>query len=130
MTETIRLAAHDPMPEGHHVVVLRRFEEDDPDRTQIQIILTGRTEQSSHPHHPDGSLMSFEQAIEAAGEVAEQEGLKRVFVLDRLDGPREHAILGHGGDHSAGSATLSDTDDEDGVRGSDMRDVTHPHDAG
>ena len=54
MTETIHLAPHDPMPEGpgRQVVVIQRFEEDDPARTTVQIVLTGKPEQSTHPRRP------------------------------------------------------------------------------
>lgn len=129
MTETIHLDPHDPMPgsPGRHVIVLRRFDEDNPDKATIQIILTGQPEQSTHPTRSDGTPMTLDEAITAARVVARQESIPRIFVLDRLDGPREHEIMAHGGDHSVGNAKLDDTDDEDGVRGSDMRDITHPH---
>lgn len=128
MIETIHLAPHDPMPAGpgRTVVVLRRFEEDDPDQTVIQIVLTGTPEQSTHPHRPDGTPMRLDEAIAAAGKVAQEEGLSRVYVLDRIGGAREHDILNHGGDHSIHMERLSDTDEEDGERGPDMRDVAHP----
>ena len=127
MTDTITLAPHDPMPSGpgRHVVVLRRFREDDPAQTEIQIILTGTPEQSTHPRHPDGSVMDLDHAIGAAAKVAESEGLARIFVLDRASGPREQDILQHGGDHTVHMDELADTDEEDGVQGSDMRDVGH-----
>ncbi len=127
MIQVTTLAPHDPMPSGpqRHVVVLRRFEEDDPARTTIQILLTGRTEESSHPHNPDGTPMHLDQAITAARKVAASEGLDRVFVLDRTGGPREHDILTHGGDHSIHMERLQDSDEEDGERGPDMRDIAH-----
>ena len=126
MTETTILSAHDPLPTGHAVVVLRRFEEDAPDGASIQIILTGKHEESTRPRHEDGTLMSFDDAIAAARQVAKSEGLHRIFVLDRLQGSREHDILQHAGDHSVHMDKLADTDEEDGVRGSDMRDIAHP----
>jgi hypothetical protein len=126
MTETIYLSPHDPIPDGRAVVVLRRFEEDDPDRATVEIILTARPQQVTHPRHPDGSIMPFAEAIVAAGIVARQEGIAQVHVLDRLGGNREHDILAHDGDHSIKMEALSDTDEEDGVRGSDMRDIAHP----
>jgi hypothetical protein len=128
MTDTIHLAPHDPLPSGpgRQVVVLRRFEEDDPDRMTVEIILTGKPDQVTHPHRPDGSLMSFDEAIDAAGRVAREEGLPAIYVLDRMEGGREHEIMSHDGDHSVDMDGLSDTDDEDGVRGSDMRDRAHP----
>ena len=125
MTETIHLAAHDPMPEERSIVVLRHFQEDDPDQATIEIVLSGKPSQVTHPHRPDGTLMHLDEAIAAAGKVAAQEGLSKVFVIDRMGGARERDVLGHDGDRSIHSSSLSDTDDEDGVRGSDMRDVAH-----
>ena len=128
MTETIHLAPHDPVPAGpgRQVVVLRRFDEDAPDRPTIRIILTGTPEQSTQPHRPDGTPMHLDEAITAAERVAQEEGLDRVFVLDRLSGKREQDILRHDGDHTVHMDRLSDTDEEDGERGADMRDIAHP----
>ena len=128
MTETIHLAPHDPVPAGpgRQVVVLRRFEEDDPGRSTIRIILTGAPEQSTEPHRPDGTPMHLDEAIDAAGRIAGEEGLDRVFVLDRLGGRREQDILRHDGDHTIHMERLADTDEEDGERGADMRDIAHP----
>ena len=127
MIQTVMLGPHDPMPSGpgRHVVVLRRFKEDDPDGTAVQIILTGSLEETTHPRRPDGTPMGFEEAIEAARKVAESEGIRRIFVVDRMQGKRESDILSHEGDHSVHGAALVDTDEEDGERGADMRDVTH-----
>lgn len=128
MTETTMLAPHDPMPSGpgRHVVVLRRFREDEPSQTEVQIILTGAPEQSTHPRRPDGTPMGLDEAVVAARKVAASEGLGRIFVLDRASGPREQDILRHGGDHTVHMASLADTDEEDGERGPDMRDIAHP----
>ena len=128
MINTTMLAPHDPMPSGpgHHVVVLRRFREDDPAHTEVQIVLTGTPEQLTHPRRPDGTPMELDEAVAAAHKVAETEGLSRIFVLDRTGGPREKDILQYGGDHSVHMETLKDTDDEDGVSGTDMRDIAHP----
>lgn len=122
------LAPHDAMPGGpdRNVVVLRRFDEDEPDRTTVQIVLTGSPEESAHPRNPDGTPMHLDQAIEAAQRVAQSEGLHEVFVIDRVGGVREQDILRHDGDHSIHMTHLSDTDAEDGVVGSDMRDIAHP----
>ena len=122
------LAPHDPMPSGpgRHVVVLRRFEEEEPGKTTVEIVLTGSPEEISHPRRPDGTPMPFDEAIQAAGKVAESEGLNHVFVLDRLQGKREHDILAHQGDHGVGSNHLSDTDMEEGEPGPDMRGIAHP----
>lgn len=131
MAEITMLAPHVALPSGpgRHVVVLRRFEEDDPGRVTTQIILTGRTEEVSHPRMPDGAPMPFDEVIRAAVKVAESEGIGRVFVVDRMQGAREADILRHDGDHSVHMEHLSDTDPEDGERGPDMRDVAHPRPA-
>lgn len=128
MIEITTLAPHDPLPAGpgRHVVVLRRFEEDAPGGVSTQIILTGRTEEVTHPRKPDGTLMHFDEAIKAAVKVAESEGLHRIFVLDRMQGAREADILRHDGDHSVHMTHLTDTDPEDGEIGPDMRDIAHP----
>jgi hypothetical protein len=125
MIQTITLAPHDPLPDGpgRQVIVLRRFDEAEPARPTIQIVLTGQPAQIAHPRHPDGSFMVFDEAIAAARLVAREEGLKQVFVLDRLQGTRERDILSHDGDHSVHMERLSDTDADQ--RGSDMRDLMH-----
>ena len=40
MVETVHLSPHDPLPEGpgRQVVVLRRWEEDDPGKTTVQLV--------------------------------------------------------------------------------------------
>ena len=128
MTEITMLAPHDPMPSGpgRHVVVLRRFEGDDPAKTNVQITLTGSPEQTTHPRRPDGTPMGFDEAIKAAQKVAESEGIERVHVIDRTQGPREREVLAADGDHTVNMDKLSDTDLEDGERGPDMRDPVHP----
>ena len=128
MTKTIHLGPHDPVPAGpgRQVVVLRRFEEDSPDKASIQIILTGGPDQVTHPHRPDGTPMHLDEVIQAAGRVAEEEGLESVFVLDRLQGGREQDILRHDGDHTIHMERLADSDEVDGERGVDMRDIAHP----
>ena len=124
MTETVRLAPHDPIPSGpaRHVVVLHRFDEDAPSRTITVITLTGHPDETTRPMNQDGTPMNLGQAIEAAKRVAESEGLTRVFVLDRTAGDREQDILKHGGDHSVHMDGLVDFDLEDGEHGPDMRD--------
>ena len=124
MTDIIRLAPHDPVPSGpgRHVVVLHRFDEDEPKKTVVSITLTGHPDQTTHPRRPDGSLMDIDEAIEAAVEIAVSEKLTRVLVADRTQGQREQDILQHGGDHSVHMEALVDSDLEDGERGTDMRD--------
>ena len=127
MAEIRRLDPHDPLPEGpgKHLVVMRRFEEDDPDRRMVEIILTsqpGSVEQT-RPMRPDGRPMSLKEAVASAREVAETEGLDRIYVVDRTAGPREKDILQHHGDHSVHMDDLDDFDLEEGERGPDMRDL-------
>ena len=123
MAEIITLAPHDPMPDGRAVVVLQRLMEDEPGRTTVQITLTGHPEQTTHPRRPDGTPMGLDEAIVAARTVADEEGIAAVHVLDRTSGAREKDILAHQGDHTVHMDALSDTDEEDGELGADMRDV-------
>ena len=127
MTEIRRLDPHDALPDdlGRHVLVLHRFDEDEPRRTVVEITLVtapGQVE-ATRPMQPDGRPMTFDQAIEAAKRVAESEGLRVVHAVDRTAGPREKEILSSGGDHSVHMEKLEDSDMEDGERGPDMRDV-------
>ncbi len=126
MTDIVRLAPHDPIPTGpgRHVVVLHRFDEDEPKKTVVSITLTGHPDQTTHPMRPDGQAMDVDEAIAAAIKVAESEKLSRVLVADRTAGEREQDILQHGGDHSVHMDVLVDSDIEDGERGPDMRDRT------
>jgi hypothetical protein len=124
MAEILKLNPHDPMPDkGHNVIVLRRFDEDDPHKSVIEITLTharGLPERS-HPARPDGSQMSLEEAVAAASKVADEAGIKTVHVIDRLAGPRERDIQQHGGDHTVHMERLDDDDMEEGEPGPDMR---------
>lgn len=124
MTDIIRLEPHDPIPTGpgRHVVVLRRFDEEEPKKTVVSITLTGHPDQTTHPARPDGTPMGLDEAVEAAKQVAQSEKLSRVIVADRTEGAREQDILQHGGDHSVHMEQLVDSDLEDGVRGPDLRD--------
>ncbi len=122
--KTRKLEPHAPLPEGRHVSVLRRFDEDNPDQVVTEIVLgtaPGRAE-TVNPAQPDGTPMSFGEAIAAAKRVAESEHIGTVFVVDRTAGSREHEILEHGGDHSVDMDKLDDMDLEEGERGPDMRD--------
>ncbi len=122
---TIRhLNPHDPAPEGgHSVVVMRRFDEDDPHKVVVEITLThGRgLPERTHPVDPAGHAMGLEDAIAAACRVADQEGIEQVSVIDRTSGPRERDIQQHGGDHSVHMERLDDDDLEEGEAGPDMR---------
>ena len=123
--EIRRLNPHDPLPAGHtgHVVVLRRFDEDDPRKIVTEIILTGPPGRSEtvQPMHADRTAMALDEAVAAAQDVAEAEGIGQVLVLDRTAGRLEHEIVEHAGDHSFPGKTLDDTDQEDGKSGPDMR---------
>ena len=125
MADIRTLDPHDPMPDGgRSVIVMRRFDEDDPHRTVVEITLThGRgLPERTHPMRPDGSAMSLDEAVEAARQVADQEGIATVQVIDRLAGPRERDVQQHGGDHSIHMERLDDDDLEEGEQGPDMRD--------
>lgn len=125
MIEIRSLDPHDPLPEGrsHRVIVLRRFDEDNPRKIVTEITLTGEPGRSevARPAHADGSPMSLDQVVSAAQEVARTEGIDHVFVLDRTAGRLEHEVVEHGGDHSFPGKKLDDTDLEDGETGPDMR---------
>ncbi|MBC7798993.1 MAG: hypothetical protein H7Z10_00075 [Gemmatimonadaceae bacterium] len=126
MIEIQHLEPHDPLPEGlpPRVVVLQRFDEDDPRRVVTEITLTGPPgrHEAARPSGADGTPMPLSDAIEAARKVAETEGLDRVYVLDRTAGRLEHDVIDHRGDHSFSDIALSDTNLDDGERGSDLRD--------
>ncbi|MBV9783666.1 MAG: hypothetical protein JO264_07575 [Acidisphaera sp.] len=124
MTEIKTLQPHDPLPGGHSVVLMRRFDEDAPQRLMIEMIVSNpdKSEETARLVHADGSSMSWEEATEAAKQRAQEEGLKRIWQVDRTAGPREQEILQHGGDHSVNMERLDDSDLEDGEPGPDMRD--------
>ncbi len=127
MAEIRTLNPHDPMPEGgHSVIVMRRFDEDDPHRTVVEVTLTHRRglPERTRPARADGTAMSLEEAVAAARQVADEAGIEAVQVIDRTAGPRERDILQHGGDHAIHMERLDDTDLEEGERGPDMRDRT------
>ncbi len=125
MAEIHRLNPHDPMPEGgHSVIVMRRFDEDDPHKTVVEVTLTHRhgLPERTHPARPDGTAMSLDEAVAAARLVADEAGIDAVQVIDRIAGPRERDIMQHGGDHTVHMDRLDDDDMEEGERGPDMRD--------
>ena len=124
MAEVRTLEPHDPLPGGHSIVVMRRFDEDAPRETMIELIVTNpdHSEETLRAMHPDGSNMSFAEAVALAQERAAAEGLGEIWEVDRTRGPLEQEVLLHNGDHSFGGAKLDDDDMEDGERGVDMRD--------
>jgi hypothetical protein len=125
MADIRKLDPHAPLPaSGSHVVLLRRFEEDDPRRIMLEVIVLRPHEppRSSLAQHPDGRAMSIREAVEHARALADAEGLDHITIIDRLAGPREREILRAHGDHSVHMEHLQDFDWEDGQRGPDMRD--------
>jgi hypothetical protein len=124
MVNTRTLQPHDPLPDPPAIVVMRRFDEDDPRRLMIELIVShpSGAEETSRPARDDGTLMDLDEAIAAARKLAGERSLGIVHVVDRTAGPRERDILSHGGNHSIAGEQLDDMDLEDGERGPDMRD--------
>jgi hypothetical protein len=123
MTDIIRLQPHDPLPDyGLHGIVLKRFGEDDPNAVVTEIAFSGPEPVSMPAVHRDGSPMGLDDAIRIALVESEKRGLGKLYVVDRTAGRREQDVIRHHGDHSVGTASLADTDDEDGVTGSSLLD--------
>ena len=65
--EIRKLDPHDPLPEGRagRVIVLRRFDEDDPRKIVTEITLTGLPGRSEvvQPVRADGTAMSLDEAV-------------------------------------------------------------------
>jgi hypothetical protein len=128
MAQIRKLEPHDPLPTGgRNVVLLRRFEEDDPRRIVLELVISrgGGREETRQALHADGRPMSVSEALQSARTLADAEKLDPIYIIDRLAGPRERDILRHHGDHSVHMGQLDDFDLEEGERGSDMRD-RHP----
>ncbi len=125
MTEIRTLAPHDPLPGGHSVVLMRRFAEDAPGILAIEMIVTNpdRSEETSIPVGAGGGALGWDEAIEAAKARATEEGLKRIWTIDRTGGGRERDVIAHGGDRSADGDGLVDDDLDEGEPGADMRDL-------
>ncbi|MCQ8279253.1 hypothetical protein NFI95_12445 [Acetobacteraceae bacterium KSS8] len=126
MPEFTTLKPHDPLPDGPAVVLMHRFEEDDPHLLMMELIVihANQSEETSRLITRDGTPLPLDEARHRAAEAAKEARIGRLFLIDRTEGPREREILAHDGDHSAGMDGLSDTDEEDGVTGSDMRDMS------
>lgn len=124
MTRIIDLAPHAPLPDGPAIVLLRRFEEDDPRRIMIEIVALDahHTESNARLLDAHGQPLSWEAATTHAEQAAQAAKFPTVFRIDRTAGQREREIAAHHGDHTTNMDTLSDTDFEDGVSGPDMRD--------
>ena len=124
MTRIIDLAPHDPLPDGPAIVLLRRFEEDDPRRIMIEIVAldSHHTESNARLTDAGGKSPTWEDATARACKTAEDAKFPSLYRIDRLGGPREQEIAAHGGDHSTNMENLDDSDPEDGEAGPDMRD--------
>ena len=126
MTSTIRiidLAPHDPLPDGPALVLLRRFEEDDPRQIMIEVVALDahHTESNARLTDQHGHPLSWEEATERAQAAAGEAKFPALYRIDRTAGPREQEIAEHGGDHSTNMEKLQDSDFEDGEAGPDMR---------
>ena len=68
MIEIRRMDPHDPVPEGPggNLTVLRRFDEDEPRRTMVEIVLTTRAGEveRTRPLRSDGTPMGLKEAVE------------------------------------------------------------------
>ncbi|WP_428395299.1 hypothetical protein [Lichenicoccus sp.] len=124
MTHIIDLAPHDPLPDGPALVLLRRFEEDDPRRIMIEIVAldSHHTESNARLTDDHGRPMSWEDATAHAMRTATDARFEALYRIDRLAGPRETEIVSHNGDHATNMENLEDFDPEDGEPGTDMRD--------
>ena len=125
MTEIRTLQPHDPLPDGPAVVLMRRFEEEDPIRSMIELIVIhkNQSEETSRLLTETGEPLDWDAATALAETQAREAGIHQVYHVDRTAGPREREIAEHGGDHSVAMNTLDDDDLEEGVVGSDMRDM-------
>ena len=125
MTAIRRLGAHDPLPGGHSIVLMRRLAEDDPAGIAIEMIVTNPdgSEETATPTGPDGVALSLDDAMPLAMQRATEEGLRRIWLVDRTAGAREGAVLSAAGDHSFPGETLDDDDLEEGEPGADMREI-------
>ncbi len=123
-----RLEPHDPLPErGPYVLVIRRFGEDDPKATVVEIIVDDGTapRQVSVPAASDGSPADLGEALHQAVTLARSLGIAAIYAVDRMAGPRERAVRAHGGDHDFDETPLADGEPGEGA---DLRD--RPRDAG
>ena len=124
MTDFTQLQPHDPLPEAPAVVLMQRFEEDDPRQTMMELIVlaAGGAGHTSRLLTTGGLPTPLEAAKTAAAEAAEDAGIAALYFVDRTAGPREREVTAHDGDRSVDMETLVDSDLEDGEPGGDMRD--------
>lgn len=125
MTETRTLQPHDPLPDGPAVILMRRFEEDDPKQAMMELIVihANQSEETSRLLTAEGQPLAWPEAAAQAEARAGEAGLHHVYHVDRTAGPREQEVASHGGDRTVDMAGLDDDDLEDGEHGSDMRDM-------
>ncbi len=119
MAEIRTLEPHDPLPDGHSIVLMRRLEEDAPGQTMIEMIVTNpdRSQETARL-----AAETLDEAHATAEERAQEEGLTMFYQVDRTRGRLEQEVLERGGDHSFAGERLDDDDLEDGERGPDLRD--------
>lgn len=123
MTEIMRLEPHDALPEtGNYALVIRRFGEDDPTAVVTEIDFFGRHRTMSVAVGPDGKPLPWEDVVQQARREAADRGFDVLYAVDRTAGRREQEVLAHKGDHSVFSGELSDSDEEDGVKGTTILD--------
>ncbi len=125
MTAITNLDPHDPLPDGPAIILMRRFEEDDPKHDMMELIVidSDQSERTSRLLTADGLPMPWDQAERRVIADAQEAGIERLYRIDRTAGPREHEVEVHGGDRTVGMDALDDYDLEEGERGSDMRDM-------
>ncbi len=124
MPQIIDLAPHDPLPDGPALVLLRRFEEDNPRQIMIEVVALDdhHTESNARMTDAEGLPPSWEEASGRAEAMADEAKLPMLYRIDRTAGPREQEIVAHDGDRSANMEALDDSDLEEGEPGPDMRD--------
>ncbi len=124
MADIRLLAPHDPLPDTPAVGILRRFDEDQPGRTVLELIITrhDQTRETRRLTRPGGAPATLDQALREAASAATSAGLADIWHLDRTGGPLEREVLQRHGDHSFIGLALDDDDLEEGEHGPDMRD--------
>jgi hypothetical protein len=129
VTEIIRLQPHDPLPDANAYtppfgLVIRRFGEDDPNAVVTELDFFGRHPTMTLVAGEGGTSAPWEDVLHRARQEAENLGISKLYAVDRTAGGREQEVISHHGDHSVRSEELSDTDGEDGEKGSTILDRT------
>jgi hypothetical protein len=124
MTAFTTLEPHAALPDGPAIILMRRFEEDDPHHMMMELIVihANQSEETSRLLDAQGMPLGLDQARERAARQSAESGIAALYYIDRTAGPRERVVTAHDGDRSYDLDGLSDTDEADGVTGSDMRD--------